>query len=64
MHDSTGAYPLILHKFHQVMGVSIARANAQLQLQRLHYIRPNRRAAALAAKHHARGNTWKTTGFS
>ena len=64
MHDSTGAYPLILHKFRQVMGVSIARANAQLRLRRLHYIRPNKRAAALAAKRHARGNTWKTTGFS
>eukprot|EP00957_Ditylum_brightwellii_P079291 6029224-Ditylum_brightwellii.AAC.1 len=64
MHDSTGLYPLILHKFCQVLGVSIARANAQLRLQRLHYICPNKRAAALAAKRNARGNTWKATGFS
>eukprot|EP00957_Ditylum_brightwellii_P111305 8488385-Ditylum_brightwellii.AAC.1 len=64
MHDSTGAYPLILHKFCQVMGISITRASAQLRLQCLHYIHPNKRAAALAAKCHSRGNTWKTTGFS
>eukprot|EP00957_Ditylum_brightwellii_P067116 5094146-Ditylum_brightwellii.AAC.1 len=46
------------------MGVSIARANAQLRLQRLHYICPNKRGAALRAKCHASGNTWKTTEFS
>eukprot|EP00957_Ditylum_brightwellii_P002145 165127-Ditylum_brightwellii.AAC.1 len=46
------------------MGVSIARANVQLRLRRLHYICPNKRAAALAAKRNACGNTWKTPGFS
>eukprot|EP00957_Ditylum_brightwellii_P065703 4983675-Ditylum_brightwellii.AAC.1 len=33
MHDSTGAYLLIFHKFCPVVGVSIARANAQLWLR-------------------------------
>eukprot|EP00957_Ditylum_brightwellii_P185832 14148590-Ditylum_brightwellii.AAC.1 len=32
MHDQKGAYNLILHKFRQVIGVSIIRALAQLHL--------------------------------
>eukprot|EP00957_Ditylum_brightwellii_P060527 4595607-Ditylum_brightwellii.AAC.1 len=53
MHDSRGAYPLILHKFRQDMGVTISRANAQLRLWCLHYIHPSKQAAALAAKRHS-----------
>jgi hypothetical protein len=64
MHDSRGAYPLILHKFRQVMGVTISRANAQLRLRRLHYIRPSKQAAALAAKRHMKGQTWTASGSS
>eukprot|EP00957_Ditylum_brightwellii_P190602 14509557-Ditylum_brightwellii.AAC.1 len=58
MHDSRVVYPLILHKFRQVMGVTISRANAQLWLQCLHYICPSKQAAALAAKCHMKGHIW------
>eukprot|EP00957_Ditylum_brightwellii_P198268 15108278-Ditylum_brightwellii.AAC.1 len=46
------------------MGVTISRANAQLQLMRLHYIHPSNKAAALAAKRHTKGQTWTASGSS
>eukprot|EP00957_Ditylum_brightwellii_P037995 2873614-Ditylum_brightwellii.AAC.1 len=61
MHDSRGVYLLILHQFRQVMGVTISRANAPLQLRRLHYIRPSKQAAALASKRHMKGHIWTTS---
>eukprot|EP00957_Ditylum_brightwellii_P197121 15018155-Ditylum_brightwellii.AAC.1 len=64
MHDQKGAYNLILHKYRQVIGVSIARALAQLRLRRLQFIRPTKQAAALATKQHTRHHTWSSSGAS
>jgi len=64
VHDKNGAYNLILHKFRQVAVVAIARSLAQLRLQHLHYIRPSKQAAALAAKRHMTGQTWSSHGAS
>eukprot|EP00957_Ditylum_brightwellii_P158176 12039911-Ditylum_brightwellii.AAC.1 len=46
------------------MGVTISRANAQLQLWCLHCICPSKQAAALAAKCHMKGHTWSASGSS
>eukprot|EP00957_Ditylum_brightwellii_P161043 12260689-Ditylum_brightwellii.AAC.1 len=64
MYDRNGAYPLLLYKFPQTMGIAIARANAQLKLRHLHHIRSNRCAVPLAAKCHSRWSSWTTPDAS